>query len=97
MRSSQDLEISKQVFPITLDIDHPRWQKGLKSCKRPMSIWPRRKKSGIGGNGQAGLGAARATWAFALYTIPAKRHDRVPGNTRLEPATDAATRPGSRR
>jgi magnesium-protoporphyrin IX monomethyl ester (oxidative) cyclase len=26
-------EISKQVFPITLDIDHPRWQKGLKAAK----------------------------------------------------------------
>jgi magnesium-protoporphyrin IX monomethyl ester aerobic oxidative cyclase len=25
-------EISKQVFPITLDIDHPRWEKGLKAA-----------------------------------------------------------------
>ena len=35
MRSfTKTSEISKQVFPLTLDIDHPRWQKGLEALQR---------------------------------------------------------------
>jgi magnesium-protoporphyrin IX monomethyl ester (oxidative) cyclase len=39
-------EISKQVFPITLDIDHPRWQKGLKALQRANADLAEAKKSG---------------------------------------------------
>jgi magnesium-protoporphyrin IX monomethyl ester (oxidative) cyclase len=56
-------EISKQVFPITLDIDHPRWQKGLKQLQRPMSIWTGRKKSGI--VLRPGRAGPARPWAFA--------------------------------
>ena len=27
-------KLSKQIFPITLDIDHPRWKKGLLSIQK---------------------------------------------------------------
>ena len=77
-------EISKQVFPITLDIDHPRWQKGLEALQRANVDLASAKKSG---NVFQRVGAsARAAMAFvSLYTIPAKQH-RVPVQTRLEPA-----------
>ncbi|MGR3743910.1 MAG: magnesium-protoporphyrin IX monomethyl ester (oxidative) cyclase [Pseudooceanicola nanhaiensis] len=79
--------ISRQIFPITLDIDHPRWDAGLKRLRQanvdlaevtgatgPMATLRR-------------LGAqARAAAAFAsLLFIPAKRHT-VPASTRMEPA-----------
>ena len=77
-------EISKQVFPITLDIDHPRWQKGLVAMQRANADLAMAKKSG---NWVKRMGAtARAATAFvSLLTIPAVKH-RVPASTRLEPA-----------
>jgi magnesium-protoporphyrin IX monomethyl ester (oxidative) cyclase len=77
-------EISKQVFPLTLDIDHPRWEKGLKALQRANADLAQAKKTG---NVFKRVGAsARAAVAFiGLYTIPAKQN-RVPVNTRLEPA-----------
>ncbi|MGP1355571.1 magnesium-protoporphyrin IX monomethyl ester (oxidative) cyclase [Roseicyclus sp.] len=77
-------EISKQVFPITLDIDHPRWMPGLKALQRANADLAEatEKKQVL-----RGLGArVRAAAAFVgLFTIPAKKH-RVPVSTRLEPA-----------
>ncbi|MEM8788155.1 MAG: magnesium-protoporphyrin IX monomethyl ester (oxidative) cyclase [Pseudomonadota bacterium] len=80
-------EISKQVFPITLDIDHPRWAAGLKRLQKASADMDAAKKRGGLGGRLAGLwGGARAAAAFvSLYTIPADRHD-VPVSTRLEPA-----------
>jgi magnesium-protoporphyrin IX monomethyl ester (oxidative) cyclase len=77
-------EISKQVFPITLDIDHPRWQRGLERLQKANADLAEAKQSG---NIFKRIGAsARAASAFiSLYTIPAKQHD-VPVSTRLEPA-----------
>jgi magnesium-protoporphyrin IX monomethyl ester (oxidative) cyclase len=80
-------EISKQVFPITLDIDHPRWMPGLKRLQRASADMDRAKKQGgIGGSLGKAWAGARATAAFlSLFTIPAKRH-AVPASTRLVPA-----------
>ncbi|TCP59934.1 Mg-protoporphyrin IX monomethyl ester (oxidative) cyclase [Rhodovulum bhavnagarense] len=79
-------DLSKQIFPITLDIDHPRWAKGLRVLQRAsIQIDEGKRKGGIGGKLTEWAGAARAALAFAaLYTIPAKRHE-VPVSTRLEP------------
>ena len=80
-------EISKQVFPITLDIDHPRWMPGLKRLQKASADMDAAKKAGgLGGMiGQAWAGA-RAGLAFvSLYTIPAQSH-KVPDSPRLEPA-----------
>ncbi|NKX45051.1 magnesium-protoporphyrin IX monomethyl ester (oxidative) cyclase [Roseicyclus persicicus] len=77
-------EISKQVFPLTLDIDHPRWMPGLKALQRANADLAEavEKKQFF-----RGLGArVRAAAAFiGLFTIPAVPND-PPVSTRLEPA-----------
>jgi magnesium-protoporphyrin IX monomethyl ester (oxidative) cyclase len=80
-------EISKQVFPITLDIDHPRWMPGLKRLQKASADMDRAKKQGgIGGAiGKASAGTRAALAFLSLYTIPAVKH-QVPASTRLEPA-----------
>jgi len=80
-------EISKQVFPITLDIDHPRWMPGLKRLQKASADMDRAKKAGgIGGFfGKASAGTRAALAFVSLYTIPSIKH-RVPASTRLEPA-----------
>jgi magnesium-protoporphyrin IX monomethyl ester (oxidative) cyclase len=79
-------EISKQVFPITLDIDHPRWVPTLNRLQAANSqIAAGRKRGGIGGWIARQVGAARAGIAFvSLLTIPT-RHNAVPDSPRLQP------------
>jgi len=80
-------EISTQIFPITLDIDHPRWMPTLKKLeKASRDMAAAKARGGLGGLlGKVSAGA-RAGMAFvSLYTIPAVSHD-VPADTRLEPA-----------
>ena len=80
-------EITKQVFPITLDIDHPRWMPGLKRLQKASADMDRAKKRGgiAGAIGKASAGARAALAFVSLYTIPARKH-RVPESTRLVPA-----------
>ena len=79
--------LSKQIFPITLDIDHPAWKPTL----RKMEAASRQVAEGKAQGGVAGTvkklgGMAKAARAFVrLYTIPAVKH-QVPVSTRLEPA-----------
>lgn len=80
-------ELSKQIFPITVDIDHPKWQTNLERLQKAnVDLDAARKQGGVGGRMKA-LGAqARAARAFvSLYFIPAKGH-QVPASTRMEPA-----------
>jgi magnesium-protoporphyrin IX monomethyl ester (oxidative) cyclase len=79
-------EISKQIFPITLDIEHPRWHRGLKRLQvANADLAQARAGSGMGA-WLRGLGAqTRAAAAFLnLLTIPAQKHS-VRASTRLEP------------
>ncbi|MCY4264462.1 MAG: magnesium-protoporphyrin IX monomethyl ester (oxidative) cyclase [Gammaproteobacteria bacterium] len=77
-------EISKQVFPLTLDIDNPRWVKNLRALQRANADLAKAKESGdflkkLSSQARAGL-------AFvSLLTIPSIRNE-VPAKTRLEPA-----------
>ena len=77
-------KLSEQIFPITVDIDHPRWQPQLEKMQKANADLAVAKENG---KFFAKLGAqARAVSAFiSLYTIPAKKHV-VPEHTRLEPA-----------
>ena len=77
-------EISKQVFPLTLDIDHPRWFKGLRALQRANADLAQAKEQR---KRLKQLGASvRASWAFlGLLTIPSVKNE-VPIKTRLEPA-----------
>ena len=79
-------EISKQVFPFTLDIDSPRWVPALERMRKAfLDMDAGQRKGGIGGRIGKTVAAARAALAFVgLYTIPAVKHD-VPVNVRLEP------------
>ncbi|WP_299849922.1 magnesium-protoporphyrin IX monomethyl ester (oxidative) cyclase [uncultured Roseovarius sp.] len=80
-------ELSKQIFPITLDIDSPRWSAGLKRLQKANADLAEAKSA----TGPLAFlrritASARAATAFAgLYFIPAKKH-QVPVSTRLEPA-----------
>ncbi len=80
-------KLSEQIFPITLDIDHPRWQRGLVRLQKANADLARAKtQSGFGAAVSRLTSQARAAAAFvSLFTIPAKTH-RVPVSTRLEPA-----------
>ncbi|MEM1100404.1 MAG: hypothetical protein AAGH73_02595, partial [Pseudomonadota bacterium] len=80
-------ELTKQIFPFTLDIDNPRWKPALRRMEKASRQVARGKKAGgLGGALDRVLGSAKAAAAFvALYTIPVVRHD-VPESTRLEPA-----------
>ncbi|MCL4104892.1 UNVERIFIED_CONTAM: hypothetical protein GTU68_018599 [Idotea baltica] len=80
-------EISKQVFPITLDIDHPRWQRGLTRLEAASrKVASGKAQGGVGGTLRRAVGMAQAAMAFvSIYTIPAIKHD-MPENVRLEPA-----------
>ena len=80
-------EISRQVFPLEIDIDNPRWGRGLKRLRHALAdLDAAERRSGVGrllGKASAGL---RAGLAFAgLYTIPVKRHE-LPDSSRLQPA-----------
>ncbi|MEM9551473.1 MAG: magnesium-protoporphyrin IX monomethyl ester (oxidative) cyclase [Pseudomonadota bacterium] len=76
--------LSEQIFPITLDIDHPRWQPTLEKLQRANADLADADKNG---RVLAKIGAQlRAASAFlSLLTIPSKSNE-VPANTRLEPA-----------
>lgn len=80
-------EISKQVFPMTLDIDHPRWLKGLDRIElASRQVAEGKKRGGVKGTAQRLAGMAKAATAFvSLYTIPAVQH-AVPASSRMEPA-----------
>ena len=76
--------IARQVFPIEVDIDHPRWLPTLRRLQRAFNdLETAKAKGSLFGRLTA---SARAGLAFAaLYTIPAKKND-VPDSVRLEPA-----------
>ena len=77
-------KLSEQIFPITLDIDNPRWEAGLERLQKANVDLADAKKQG---RKVAQLSASiRAGLAFVeLFTIPSKKH-AVPAKTRLEPA-----------
>lgn len=79
--------ITTQVFPITLDIEHPRWQPALERLQKANAdLAAAQRKTGVA-RITAKLGAqARAAMAFvSLFTIPVKKH-AVAAETRLEPS-----------
>jgi len=76
-------EISKQVFPMTLDIDHPRWRKGLDKLQDANLQIAEAKASG--NPVKRVLGMAKASMAFvSLLTIKSIPNE-IPDDVRLEP------------
>ena len=79
-------ELSKQIFPITLDVDDPRWLKNCRALYRAnVDLADAKARRGLGARLAQGWASLRAGRAFvALYLIPAKKHE-LPATTRLEP------------
>jgi magnesium-protoporphyrin IX monomethyl ester (oxidative) cyclase len=79
--------IARQIFPVEIDIDHPRWIPSLERLRRAfLALDAAKKKGGIGGALARAGASARAALAFvSLYTIPTIKHD-LPANVRLDPS-----------
>jgi magnesium-protoporphyrin IX monomethyl ester (oxidative) cyclase len=80
-------EISKQIFPLTLDIDHPKFRAGLEQLRLKMKgIEAARRRGGVvGALRRAGLTVSAAATFVRLYLLPVHRHE-LPAQVRLAPA-----------
>ncbi|MEO8524690.1 MAG: magnesium-protoporphyrin IX monomethyl ester (oxidative) cyclase [Caldimonas sp.] len=80
-------EISKQVFPITLDTDHPTFRRGLERLFVISERMAAAKARGgvIGKLRQAGCAIAGVATFARLYFLPTLRHD-LPHSVRMRPA-----------
>jgi magnesium-protoporphyrin IX monomethyl ester (oxidative) cyclase len=80
-------EISRQVFPMTLDIDNPAFHAGLerlRAINEKMAALEGR--SGLGAKlRRAGLMAAAGAHFVRLFLLPAKSNE-LPRQVRLAPA-----------
>ncbi len=76
-------EISKQVFPITLDIDNPAFRAGFdKLLAVQTGLTAAKKRGGLVGRLQQAAWAARGLATFArLYFVPVV-HNELPSNVR---------------
>jgi magnesium-protoporphyrin IX monomethyl ester (oxidative) cyclase len=80
-------EISKQVFPLTLDIDHPAFRAGLERLTRLAAAAERAKARGgpLAWVQRAGIAVAGAATFARLYLLPVKRNE-IPQQVRVAPA-----------
>lgn len=79
-------EITKQVFPLTLALDDPRFHAGLERL-RLISVATeaaRRRGGWVGGLQRLALGASAALSFARLYCLPAHHH-ALPADARLAP------------
>lgn len=79
-------EISQQVFPVTLDLDNPRFFAGLDRLTRIAKRMEAAKQQGrlIGGVKRAGLALAAGATFARLYFLPVNKHEQ-PAQVRLAP------------
>jgi len=79
-------EISRQVFPFTLDIEHPAFRAGLERLARIRAATDEaRRKGGLaGGLRRAGLAIAAGATLARMYFVPVKEHP-LPASPRLAP------------
>lgn len=78
--------IARQIFPVELDIDHPRWLPALRRMNAAfIAMDAAKRQGGVAGKVKGWMAGARAALAFAtLYLIPVKHQD-LPQDVRLEP------------
>jgi magnesium-protoporphyrin IX monomethyl ester (oxidative) cyclase len=81
------VEISKQVFPVLLDVEHPAFLGGLRSLRQLATELDdtRKEKSLLGRLRGLALQVRIAATLVALYFLPTKRNV-LPDQTRLSPA-----------
>jgi len=77
-------EISKQVFPVTLDLDNPAFARGLERMRRiTVANAAARAKGGLAGKIGIALRSVAAGAIFLrMFTLPAK-HDALPAQVRM--------------
>jgi magnesium-protoporphyrin IX monomethyl ester (oxidative) cyclase len=80
-------DISRQCFPVMLDIDNPRFRDGLERLREINEELAAAKKTGglAGGVRRLRLGAAVALTFVKLFLMPPKSND-LPQSSRLAPA-----------
>ena len=80
-------EISRQVFPFTLDLENPRFRAGLEKLLRiNQAVEAAKARGGIGSWLRRGVLGASAVLTFArLYLLPT-RGNTLPADVRLVPA-----------
>ena len=80
-------EISKQVFPLSLDVDHPAFRAGMDRLFRLSQRMDAAKARGglVGRLQQGALAVAAATTFARLYLLPVHRHE-LPREVRVAPA-----------
>jgi magnesium-protoporphyrin IX monomethyl ester (oxidative) cyclase len=80
-------EISKQVFPVSLDTNLPAFRAGLERLLRIQESFNQAKAQGglVGKLKQLGLAAAGAATFLRLYLLPVKHH-ALPAQVRMAPA-----------
>ena len=80
-------ECTKQVFPLTLDIDHPVFRAGLEKLRRTAAKADAAKARGglVGRLQQAGCALSAAATFARLYLLPVQRHE-LPAQVRMAPA-----------
>jgi len=80
-------EISRQVFPVEIDLDNPAFAARLESLRKiTVASAAARAQGGLMGKvKRAGLTAAAAFHFARLYLIPARRN-ALPAQVRLSPA-----------
>jgi magnesium-protoporphyrin IX monomethyl ester (oxidative) cyclase len=80
-------EITKQVFPISLDLDNPAFRAGLNRLFQiQTAITDAKAQGGVAGAIKQGFWAVAGVVTFArLYLLPVKRH-ALPAQTRMAPA-----------
>ena len=79
-------EISKQVFPVSLDTNAPAFRRGLAALvEARMAYDAGAARGGLGGKLQQAGAALKGAWHFArLYLHPVKKHE-LPAQIRVAP------------
>jgi magnesium-protoporphyrin IX monomethyl ester (oxidative) cyclase len=80
-------EISRQVFPFTLDLDSPRFHAGLERLRRisEASAAARARGGLVGALRRVGLAAAGVATFAGLFLLPTRKNE-LPGQVRMAPA-----------
>jgi magnesium-protoporphyrin IX monomethyl ester (oxidative) cyclase len=80
-------DITKQVFPFTLDLDHPDFRSGMnRMVDISIRMQEAKERGGLTGHlARAGL-AITGAWSFLrLYLVPVKSHE-LPQQVRMQPS-----------
>nr|MCU0932774.1 magnesium-protoporphyrin IX monomethyl ester (oxidative) cyclase [Serpentinimonas sp.] len=79
-------EITKQVFPLTLDIDNPKFRAGMERMRRISEAVEAAKAQGgvVGAVKRIGLGVAAGLTFLRLYTLPVVPNE-LPKDVRVAP------------